>query len=300
MSMKRFHPLLLAGTLLLLSGAVCAQAVSPPAAGNPMATAPGAHPDGSAADGPDPLLDPPPLPKTPITLVGGLVRQLDHIRNRLVVQPFGAGSSMKMFFDERSHFFRDGRETTQLAVNKGDRVYVDTQLEEGRIFARNIRVESNALRADASGQVLSYDSTRALLTIQDQLAAQPISFHLDEHTVVKGPGGAASARDLAPGSLLSVRFAPGRDRGVAQEIFIVAVPGSVFAFAGTVTHLDMSIGLLSLVNATDGKRYDIYLLPRTPGVTRALTEGSDVTVEAVFDGSRYTARSLTLNQARGE
>ncbi len=299
MSMKPFHPFLSAGTLLLLSVVVCAQAVSTPTAGTPAA-APAAHPDTSAADGPDPLLDPPPLPKTPITLVGGIVRHVDHIRNRLALQPFGSGATMKMFFDERSHFFRDGREATQLAVKKGDRVYVDTQLEEGRIFARNVRVDSNAMPADASGQVISYDPTRALLTLQDQLAAQPVSFRLDDHTVVKGLAGPASARDLVPGSLISVRFAPGRNRGVAQEISIVAVPGSLFTFAGKVTHLDMSIGLLSLENVTDGKRYDIYLQPRTPGVTRALTEGADVTVEAVFDGSRYTARSLTLNQARSQ
>jgi hypothetical protein len=62
----------------------------------------------------------------------------------------------------------------------------------------------------------------------------------------------------------------------------------------------MSIGLLSVDNTTDNKRYDIFFQARTPGVTRQLTEGSDVTVEAVFEGTRYSARSVTLNQARGE
>ena len=250
---------------------------------------------------PDPLLDAPPLPKTPITLTGGIVRQVDRIRNHIAVQPFGSGASMKMFFDERSHFYRDGRETTQLGVKPGDRVYVDTQLDNGRIFARNIRVDSNTMPADASGQVLSYDPTRALLTIQDQLSSQPVSFRLDDHTVVKGAAGPAAARDLVPGSLISVRFAPVRaNRGLAQEISLIAVPGSVFTFAGKVTHLDMSIGLLSVENATDNKRYDIFFQPGTQGVTRQLTEGADVTVEAVFEGDRYSARSITLNQARSE
>lgn len=294
--MKRFLPFWLAGTLLLLCAMGSAQA-NAPGAKAPAAAAP-AHPETAPADEQDPLLAPPPMPKSQITLVGGIVRNVDHIRNRIAVQPFGSNSSMKMFFDERSHFFRDGRETTQLGVRQGDRVYVDTQLDEGRVFARNIRVDSNAMPADASGQVILYDPTRALLTMQDQLSSQPVSFRLDEHTAIKSPGGAGSTRDLVPGSLISVRFAPQAGRGVAQEIAIIAVPGSVFTFTGKVTHLDMSIGLLSIDSATDNKRYDISFQPNTPGFTRQLTEGSDVTVEAVFQGDRYVARSVTLNQAR--
>lgn len=294
--MKPFHPFFLAGTLLLLGAVVCGQAI-PSAGTSTPATAPSAQPGGSA-DGPDPLLDAPPLPKTSVTLIGGFVRNVDHVRNRIAVQPFGSGSSMKMFFDERSHFFRDGRETTQLAVHKGDRVYVDTQLDDGRVFARNVRVESNAMPADASGRVIAYDPTRAWLTMRDELSSRPVTFRLDDHTVIKGQ--ASAARELAPGSLISVRFAPGANRGLAQEVSVLAVPGSVFTFAGKVTHLDMSIGLLSVDNATDNKRYDIFFAPNTPGVTRQLTEGSDVTVEAVFEGSRYAARSVSLNQARNQ
>ncbi len=298
MVMTRFHPFFLLGTLLLLCAVACAQAM--PSAGSTIpATAPSAQPGGSA-DGPDPLLDTPPLPKTPVTLIGGTVRSVDHVRNRIAVQPFGSGSSMKLFFDERSHFYREGRETTQLAVRKGDRVYVDTQLDNGRVFARNVRVDTNAMPADASGQVIAYDPTRARVTIHDQLSSQPVTFHVDDHTVFKGRG-TASARDLMPGSLISVRFTPGGpQRGLAQEVSVIAVPGSVFTFAGKVTHLDMSIGLISVDNVTDNKRYDIYFSPRTPGVTRALTEGSDVKVEAVFEGNRYAAKSVTVNQARSE
>ena len=298
MAMTRFYPFLLLSTLLLLSAVACAQAM-PSAGSTTPASAPSAQPGGSA-DGPDPLLDTPPLPKTNVSLIGGTVRSVDHVRNRIAVQPFGSGSSMKMFFDERSHFFREGHETTQLAVRKGDRVYVDTQLDNGRVFARNVRVDANAMPADASGQVMAYDPTRARVTIHDQLSSQPVSFTVDEHTVFKGRG-TPSARDLVPGSLVSIRFMPGgAQRGLAQEVSVIAVPGSVFTFAGKVTHLDMSIGLLSVDNATDNKRYDIYFAPNTPGVSRALTEGSDVKVEAVFEGNRYAARSVSLNQARGE
>ncbi len=294
--MKLFFPFSLAGTLLLLGAIVYGQSM-PTAGSSTPATTPSPQ-AGASADGPDPLLDTPPLPKTPVTLIGGTVRNVDHVRNRLAVQPFGSGSSMKMFFDERSHFFRDGRETTQLAVRKGDRVYVDTQLDNGRVLARNIRVETNAMPADASGQVIAYDPTRAQLTIHDDLSSRPVTFRVDDHTTYKGQ--ATDARGLAPGSLVSVRFSPGLRRDLAQEVSVIAVPGSVFTFAGKVTHLDMSIGLLSVDNATDNKRYDIFFAPNTPGVTRKLTEGSDVTVEAVFEGSRYSARSISLNQVRSQ
>lgn len=299
--MKPFLPFWLIATLLVLSALASAQANAPGPA-KPPAAAPGAsHSDSAPGDEQDPLLAPPPMPKTEITLVGGVVRNVDRIRNRITVQPYGAGSSMKMFFDERSHFFRDGRETTQLAVRQGDRVYVDTQLDNGRVFARNIRVDGNAMPADASGQVILYDPTRALLTLQDQLSSQPVSFRLDERTAIKGPGGAGSTRDLVPGSLITVRFAPGEGgRGAAQEVSIIAVPGSIFTFTGKITHLDMSTGLLTVDSATDNKRYDINFLPNTPGITPQLTEGSDITVEAVFEGSRYSARRVTLNQARAD
>ncbi len=294
--MKRFYPFTLAGTLLLLSALVWAQAM-PTAGSSTPATTPSAQPGGSA-DAPDPLLDTPPLPKTAVTLVGGTVRSVDHVRNRIAVQPFGSGSSMKMFYDERSHFYRDGRETTQLGVRQGDRVYVDTQLDNGRVFARNVRVETNTAPADASGQVIAYDPTRAWLTVRDNLSSRLVTFLVDDHTVFKGR--ASAARDLAPGSLVSIRFSPGVKRELAQEISVIAVPGSVFTFTGKVTHLDMSIGLLSVDNVTDNKRYDIFFAPRTPGVTRQLTEGSEVSVEAVFEGTRYSARSVTLGQARSQ
>jgi uncharacterized protein DUF5666 len=316
--MNRFYPLLLLCSVLLLALPSVAQQPVPatkstgrdPSVNDTQVPgndkAPGAQsvPLGNSADdnGVDPLLDAPPLPKNSVTLVGGTVKTMDNVRNRIAVEPFGSGKTMKMRFDERTHFYRDGRETTQLAVKPGERVYVDTQLDADRnIFARNVRVETNATPADASGQVISYDPTRGTLTIQDELSSRPVTFSIDRNTQLKRQDGAASTRDLVPGTLLSVRFAPARgNRGAAQEISIVAVPGSVFTFSGKVLHLDTSIGLVTVENSTDNKRYDIFFAPNTPGFTTALTEGSDVTVQAVFEGHRYSAKSISVNQARAE
>ncbi len=47
----------------------------------------------SSDDNPyDPLLEPPPLPKGKTTLIGGIATNVDHVRNRMTVQPFGKGT----------------------------------------------------------------------------------------------------------------------------------------------------------------------------------------------------------------
>src|SRR6185437_15819367 len=75
---------------------------------------------GLSTSGHDPILDPPPFPSGGTTLVGGTIRDVDRIRNRLVVNVFGGGR-WKVSFDERTHIFRNGAETTQLALKKGER-----------------------------------------------------------------------------------------------------------------------------------------------------------------------------------
>ncbi len=296
--MTRFYPLLLLIAALTNATVAFAQA-TPAGSRNAPATnqpsKPAAQSDGRTPDGPDPLLDVPPMPTTTVTLVGGVVTHVDRIRNKLAVQPFGSGSSMKMTFDERTHIYRDGRETTQLGVKKGDRVYVDTQLDSNRVFARNIRVESSVGPADASGQVVSFDPADGVLTMRDSLSSAPVNFRVDQHTTLKLQGNSGSTRDLVPGALVNFRFAPQND--AAQEVAIIAVPGSIFSFSGKVTHLDMSTGLLSVENATDNKPYDLHFDHDTPGVSRQLTEGADVSVQVVFNGTGYRVTSVTVNQA---
>src|SRR5215470_17904979 len=96
---------------------------------------------GLTTDGHDPILDPPPIPDGKTSLVGGIVRSVDHIHNRLTLAVFH-GNHWKIGFDERTHIFRNGAETTQLAIKKGERVYVDTMFDSQRheVFARNIRL----------------------------------------------------------------------------------------------------------------------------------------------------------------
>src|SRR5579862_2070091 len=244
----------------------------------------------------DPLLDVPPLPKGKVTLIGGTVTGIDRVRDKLSVRAFG-GKKMNVAFDERSHIYRDGVETTQLGIHKGDRVYVDTMLDHSRVFAKNIRVESQAGGADARGQVLAYDPSRGELTIRDELSAQPVRFRVGSNTVVRYKNQSGSLSEIAPGSLVAVRFSPDvQNRDTVSQILIYATPGSNFTFAGPLTYVDLRLNKLAVANRTDNKTYEIDFDPAILGSDRSnLQVGRDVTVVATFEPKGYRADKITLN-----
>src|SRR6267378_3588821 len=124
------------------------------------------------------------LPKKKVSLIGGTVAKLDPIQNQVTVQTFGSKQKMRMGFDVRTRFFRDGQTSNQRELKPGQRVYVDTQLEGTRIFAKTIWIETQAPVGDARGQVMSYESGSGTLTLRDELSSQPTKFHVDPSVVV--------------------------------------------------------------------------------------------------------------------
>ena len=262
-------------------------------ASKPAAAPPAAEENDSVGD---PLLDVPPLPKGNVTVVGGTVSKVDQIRNRMVVEPFGGGEKLKLTFDERTRIYRDGTETTQMGIHKGDRVYVDSMLDGSRVFARNIRVQSQAGPADASGQIEGLNLNSGVMTLRDQLSAEPVNFRVDSGTVAKQDGKQIGLAEVKSGSLVTLKFAPGgRARGVVKEISVLAVPGTSFTFAGKVTFLDLRSKALAVENVSDGKTYDISFDPPAVEGRENLTVGSQVTIVAAFTGSGYVAQSLTVH-----
>jgi hypothetical protein len=237
----------------------------------------------------DPYLDAPPMPTGEISLIGGTVKSIDRIRNRLTVEPFHAGA-IKMRFDERTHIYRDGVETTMMGINKGDRVYVDSQLDKSFILARNIRVVTSAEAADARGQILAMRSGEMMMA--DELSSQPVVFRVDSSTVVKRRDGGGSQTDLTPGSVVAIRFAAGRHSGVAREVTVLAQPGNTFKFAGEITHLDVSRGQLAIHNRADDKTYELSFDPATTPGWQTLHVGSAVSITARFTGKDYRATDV--------
>jgi hypothetical protein len=256
-------------------------------------SAPGAR--STTPDGSDALFEPPPLPKGTVSLVGGTVRSIDRVRNRIKVQPFG-GKEMSVRFDERTHIYRDGVETTQMGIRKGDRIYVDTMLDKSFILARNVHVVTEIQPADARGQLLGYDERHQMMTVQDELSRQPVRFRVDAATQIKKSGAAGSMADLAPGSLIAVRFAPDRgQRGLAREVTIYATPGTLYTFAGDITHLNLATGTLAIHNTSDDRTYEIAFDSSTS--TRDLQLGAQAVVRAQFTGNNYKASQIQVTQA---
>lgn len=299
--MKRFYPIL--GLMVALAVGVTAQQI-PAGAGSSAARA---IPDQSGVvtpqisqpptTSPDPLLDVPPLPKGKVSLIGGTVKNVDRVREKLVVQVFG-GRAMKISFDERTHIYRDGIETTQLGIRRGDPIYLDTMLEGPHVFARNIRVGTVLHGADTSGQVLSVNARQGTITLKDQILAQPVTFQVDQKTLITRDQQPLSVAAVQPGALVAVKFYPERPRrGVAREISVIAAPGMQFTFAGKVTHLDLRSGTLSIENLTDGKTYDLNFGPHQVDKRDLLGVGSQVTVLATYQSWGYRAENVNVNAA---
>ncbi|HZQ96252.1 MAG TPA: hypothetical protein VFA67_14655, partial [Candidatus Sulfotelmatobacter sp.] len=103
-----------------------------------------------------------------------------------------------------------------------------------------------------------------------------------------------AAGALKPGSLIAVEFdSQGNGRNLAREISILALPGTRYTFVGQVVHLDLRAGLLVLNSSIDHKTYEIYLNPQTTPDDN-LHAGTNVTITANFENSRYVANHVTV------
>lgn len=243
----------------------------------------------------DPLLDPPPLPHNRVTLMGGTVTNVNEIQNRITVKPFGGKQRLRLDFDMRTHIFLDGQAGSGRDLKVGERVYLDTMLNGSQVFAKSIWIRSGFGNGNARGQILDYDDRANILTLRDEIASQPVHFHLDSATVIHNGNQTGSLANLKPGSLVEVSFDSGQGRsGVIRELSLLATPGSSFTFLGTVTYIDLPQKLISVANQNDGKNYDIYVESLPPSILQSLHEGSEAAVSALFDGRRYLARKVDL------
>jgi hypothetical protein len=240
------------------------------------------------------LPDLPSLSHTRASLVGGTIRKVDHVRDQITVQIFGSGK-MKILYDPRTKILQGTELAAPSALQVGDRVYVDTVLDGTSIFARNIRLVSAAMGGRSEGVVVSYQADRGELLVRDQLSPDAVKFRIDSRTEITQGGRVGSAGDLVPGTLVSVDFAASKQGRDAHDVAILAVPGSSFTFSGEVSSLDLHLGLLVLKSNTDHKTYEISLDPEVVPVGGGLRAGADVTAVTNFDGTRYTAKTLTVN-----
>jgi hypothetical protein len=304
--MVRF--LLRAGFEVLLAGSVLAgmthgqtvpaqNAVSSPVVAASDDTA---IPTADTADAPviDPaslIPDLPPVRPAKASLIGGTIGKLDRVRDRMTIQLFGGGK-MIIAFDPRTNIFQDGVKASTSDLQKGDRIYIDTILDGGMVFARTIRLKTaNTAGGESEGTVVSYRADKNELLLRDLLSPRPLKIRLNSQTKVVDSGHAASASELAPGTLVAIKFGPQQDgTDVAREVSVLAIPGASFSFAGTVMAVDLRLGILVLTSSTDHKTYEISLDASAASVDN-LRPGADVTVLSRFEGNRYVAQNVTVN-----
>lgn len=240
----------------------------------------------------DPLLEPKPLPRANLSLIGGTARKIDLVHNRITVQPFGGGIHYIVYFDERTRILSGGRETTILAVHPGDRIYLDTQALGAQVFAKTIQVRTVSGLAQASGQIIEVLGGQVRLL--DRISGQTVRFALTDHTKLASSGGTpASASSLHSGSLIDVTFTAGR-QSEAQTITIHATPGESYIFSGILTHVNLRDGILALDNQVDGNNYELYFDPLSEKSVSRLVTGTPVQITANFDGKRYRATSISI------
>lgn len=247
-------------------------------------------------DAHDPRFGIPAMPKGKVSLIGGTVTNTDPIRQRLTIQVFGNKRKMTFGYDERSHLFRDGKPASDRVLQKGERVYVDSMLlPDNHLLARNVRVVTSLQPADARGQITQYRPQTGTLIILDELSQRAIYLKVNNDTKISG-NGASSPQDLVPGSLVTVHFASDyRKSDVAREVTVLATPGSTFTFAGSITYLDVKDGVMAVHNQSDDKTYELQFDPGT--LSDSITVGTDVVVNAEFQGTKYKAKSVKASPA---
>jgi hypothetical protein len=240
----------------------------------------------------DTSLDLPPLPKSEVSLIGGTVRRMDPIRDRMVVRAFG-GKDLTLDFDVRTQILQGQNTVSARDIRPGTRIYADTVSKDGRIFAKTIRIGTGTPVGEARGQVIDYDAAQRVLRVRDVISSQPFSIHIGAETEVHADGRVVSASDLVAGSLVYVTFRSGSEgTNSAQKIEIMARPGSTFRFAGKIVVVDLRDGHLTLAENASANTFEVALDSLPQDAKLRLRQGEDVIVQARFDGRRYQAQSV--------
>jgi hypothetical protein len=247
------------------------------------------------------------LPAAPAgksTIFGGEIRNIDSVRDVLTLKVYGE-SPMKILFDERTQVFLDGKQIPLHALSPEGHASVETTLDGTKIFAVSIHELSHSPEGDYSGRVVSYDPGSGELTIASGATRELLKVRVAREAVFtrEGQTGFTSTRsgawDLRAGSLVAIEFGSddneGRvaGRGVADKVTVYAVPGSAFAFSGSIAFLNTGQGRLVLVDPRDQKSYEIAFNTARLPAGQTLHLGDHVSVKAEYDGTHYVASEIT-------
>jgi hypothetical protein len=229
------------------------------------------------------------LPRGKVSLVRGVLRQLDPIHDQLLIRAFG-GRDIRINFDPRTQLVAQDMHVRLTSIPTGSVLSVDTVINNGKLFAVSVRM-SPSNTAEIDGQIVSYDTAKSQLMLRDPLSPENLSLHLTASTTVFDQGHSAALRALSPGTLVRVSFIPAGK--TVNKIEILAARGNSFTFAGLVVAVDLHSRVLSLSNDTDQSIRELAIGSLDASSLSLLKEGAAVTVQAEFDGDRYNVRAVT-------
>ena len=282
----------------IFGGIVIAQVLAAPAQSQQLA-------DPHAVVGPDiasaTLSTLPAVPRGRSTILGGVVKDIDRVRDEFRLQVYGQ-RPMKILFDERTRVFLDGRQIPLRDLRANDHGSVQTVLDGTSVFALSVHLLSRSPQGEYQGQVLNYNADTRELTVSAVLSREPFTLQVPSDTPITVAGQmtlhSAQPRvaDLIKGSLISLAFQSDRKGGgVATRIVILASPGSAFVFGGDISSMDTHSGIMVLVDLRDEKSYEIDFDSAVLPIIHTLHVGDRVRVTATFNGSRYIANTITTN-----
>jgi Domain of unknown function (DUF5666) len=237
-------------------------------------------------------LDLPPLPKGQVSLIGGTVIRLDPVRDKITLRAFG-GRDLTIHFDVRTCVTRGETLASMRDVKAGMRVYADTILNDGRIFAKTVRVSANSALGESQGQITSYDPNKRILRVRDAISSRGFDVQITANTEIRADGQPVQAAELRNGALVKVVFKSGADTAnLAEKIDLLAQKGGMVTFSGKILSIDLRNGYVTLVEPESQNTFDVGLDSIPEASRNQLKEGADVTVRARFDGTKYQAESV--------
>jgi hypothetical protein len=90
--------------------------------------------------------------------------------------------------------------------------------------------------------------------------------------------------------LVRVWFSPAQN--AANKVEILAERGNSFTFEGRIIAVDLRSHVLSLSNDTDQSVRELAIGSLDANSLALLREGTDVNIQAEFDGERYNVRTI--------
>lgn len=242
----------------------------------------------------------PPPPPGKSSVIGGEIRKVDPVRDEITLRLFGSNDKMRLYYDERTQIYQNGRRIDVLDLKPASHASVETTLDGTKVFALRIHMLSTVPEGECQGQVESFNASSRNLVVLSSLSHQSVRIEIPLDTPIVRVGqkefatGASGIGDLMRGSLVNVKFQPGPGaRGTATHIDVLATPGSAFTFSGHISLLDFSSGRLVIVDPHDNNTYEFHFDPYRLHDAHQLHEGESVKVTAEFDGERYQVTELT-------